>query len=74
MTDGVSDPKFQSDANLTNPKIWDDLRKELSAVLNVEAPSPGMEKDLLEWLKFHSAGNHDDRTLIIAVPKTVPQT
>lgn len=69
MTDGVSDPKFETDAQLHNPEQWTALWAELQTPLNNEQP----EKALEQWLDFWSAGNHDDRTLAIFIPKTKPQ-
>lgn len=61
MTDGVSDPKFKSDADLTDSACWDRLLNELSPVLSDANP----EQPLLEWLHFFERGYHDDRTIII---------
>ena len=60
MTDGVSDPKFETDNNLTKIQKWDDLWSEIAPLLtNIdEAPTK-----LLKWLEFWSPGNHDDRTI-----------
>ena len=64
MTDGVSDPKFETDAQLSNPQRWADLWAELQTPLRDTQP----EKALEAWLDFWSAGNHDDRTLALFVP------
>lgn len=63
MTDGVSDPRFETDNGLQNSQKWDDLIAELTPCLN--DPSQPAER-LAEWLNFFSPGNHDDRTLIVA--------
>jgi len=68
MTDGVSDPIFPNEASLTTPEGWEDLRQRLKQVMNLRAPAAGMEEALLEWLNFPSPGNHDDRTIILALP------
>lgn len=65
MTDGVSDPKFETDAQLKNPQMWAKLWAELHDVLQHATP----EYALQEWLNFWSAGNHDDRTLAMFVPQ-----
>lgn len=57
MTDGISDPFFETDANLARKEKWDALWADL--------PEPLGEKELLNWLDFWSAGNHDDRTIAI---------
>jgi len=67
MTDGVSDPKFETDNELRNPERWQALVNELSALeggFEAENASAG----LLDWLLFFSPGNHDDRTIACIVP------
>ena len=66
MTDGVSDPKFETDANLQNPDRWDALWKDLAdnGVELVDDNEKSQEQ-LLEWLNFWDRGNHDDRTIAI---------
>lgn len=59
MTDGVSDPKFGSEEDLGNPKLWLALKNELETIF--EAPNPA--DALLDWLNFWEKGHHDDRTL-----------
>ena len=64
MTDGVSDPKFETDAGLKNPALWQALWQELKTPLAEPAP----DSALLDWLDFWSRGNHDDRTLALFLP------
>lgn len=64
MTDGVSDPKFETDANLAKPERWAALWQELQPALQAEQPAAALE----EWLDFWSPGNHDDRTLALFLP------
>ncbi|RZA05389.1 MAG: protein phosphatase 2C domain-containing protein [Moraxellaceae bacterium] len=61
MTDGVSDPKFETDSGLQNPHKWNALWDELQQPLRQPEP----EQALLEWLHFFCAGHHDDRTLAL---------
>lgn len=68
MSDGITDPIFQSDANLANSTEWEKWRQQLAQVVSLDAPAPSMEAALLDYLNFASPGNHDDRTLLIAVP------
>jgi serine/threonine protein phosphatase PrpC len=69
MSDGVSDPKFETDANLNNPDKWDNLWNDL--INNPEHPvdlsddNEEAKNQLLDWLDFWSPGNHDDRTIAI---------
>lgn len=62
MTDGVSDAKFETDANLHDPEKWRALWSELPHG-GPEEDGEAAKKNLLEWLNFWSPGNHDDRTL-----------
>lgn len=64
MTDGITDPKFQTDANLRNGTFWQQLWKDLNGD-NEDNCKVESEKDLLNWLDFWSPGNHDDRTIAI---------
>lgn len=61
MTDGVSDPKFTSSAELHDSQKWLELWQELKQIIyGDDAPNK-----LLKWLEFWSPGNHDDRTIAI---------
>lgn len=63
MTDGVSDPRFETDNGLRNNEKWTSLVNELTPILvNVEHAAAG----LVEWLNFFSPGNHDDRTIVVS--------
>lgn len=66
MTDGVSDPKFDTDNQLKTPAMWEALWRDL----NDQIPGLGTHgqdpsEQLLDWLMFWSEGNHDDRTIAI---------
>lgn len=62
MSDGVTDPRFETDSKLSEIKYWDELWGEFIGLLsNKNEP----EKELLCWLDFWSPGNHDDRTIAI---------
>lgn len=61
MTDGVSDPMFETDRNLADPARWDTFWGEIEPHLTDAAPDVG----LLGWLDFWSPGNHDDRTIAV---------
>lgn len=76
MTDGVSDPMFETDANLQNLAKWrhlaeDELRGqggEQAKILDSDTAETKANK-MLEWLNFWSVGNHDDRTIIAVYPQ-----
>jgi serine/threonine protein phosphatase PrpC len=61
MTDGVSDPYFETDNGLNDPAKWDALWAEIQPLLNKEKP----EEALLDWLHFFTPGHHDDRTIAV---------
>lgn len=69
MTDGVSDPKFETDANLNNPDKWDalwnDLQNNEENPVDLSDDHEEAKNELLNWLDFWSPGNHDDRTIAI---------
>lgn len=73
LSDGVSDPMFETDNNLQNPARWDEffshLRKgfpqdEVKGV-ELEKRNDEVATQLLQWLDFWSPGNHDDRTIAL---------
>lgn len=61
MTDGVSDPKFPSDAALHDTAEWGKLWAELLPILD----APDAAQRLTDWLGFWNVGNHDDRTIAV---------
>ena len=73
MTDGVSDPMFETDNNLNSTAKWDEFWNKLhEGFKDDEIPGVDLSDDneeskyqLLHWLDFWSPGNHDDRTIAI---------
>lgn len=65
MTDGVSDPKFHTDHNMLQQAHWDKLWDELSETVAFDHDNLDAPEQLLEWLDFWAAGEHDDRTIAI---------
>ncbi len=65
MTDGVSDPKFRSEAAMSQVEEWDRLWDELSPVLGRSNDHRQSHAHLLEWLDFWAPGEYDDRTMAI---------
>lgn len=71
MTDGVSDPMFETDANLANPKKWDEFwenlwgKNEDGVTVHLEDDNEDSKNELMKWLDFYIGGNHDDRTIAI---------
>lgn len=64
MTDGVTDPKFETDANLNQIEKWNNLWEDLSANV-IDDDIKESSTKLLNWLDYWSPGNHDDRTIVI---------
>ena len=65
MTDGISDPFFETDANLAKKEKWDALWTDLSSSVEFSDDNEQSQYQLLNWLDFWSPGNHDDRTIAI---------
>lgn len=65
MTDGVTDPKFETDANLLKVEKWDELWSDLAKDVDFKDDNKSSADQLLKWLDFWSPGNHDDRTIAI---------
>lgn len=69
MSDGVSDPKFETDANLARIEkwdtLWDDLLHNDEHPVDLSDDNKDAAPQLLDWLDFWSPGNHDDRTIAI---------
>lgn len=71
MTDGITDPKFGTDAALSRVEKWNELWADLGganedgARVDFDATNDHIETDLLAWMDFWSPGNHDDRTLAV---------
>jgi len=61
MSDGITDPLFETDNKLQTLGCWDDFWQHIQPLL---AENPTLTaQQLTDWLDFWSAGNHDDRTL-----------
>lgn len=65
MTDGISDPFFETDANLVKKEKWDELWENLVNEVDFSDDNKNSKNQLLKWLDFWSPGNHDDRTIAI---------
>lgn len=68
MTDGVSDPMFDTDANLLSPDKWKDLWENLNEEVpfaDAAVATEELSEKLLAWLDFWAVGNHDDRTILV---------
>jgi serine/threonine protein phosphatase PrpC len=68
MTDGVTDPKFETDTNFETAAYWHSLSAEVLAAIDSAADSLAAADTLQTWLDFWSPGNHDDRTIVLGLP------
>lgn len=73
MTDGISDPMFETDNNINSYNKWEEFWNKLHTGFS-DDNIPGVELiddneearfQLLRWMDFWSPGNHDDRTIAI---------
>lgn len=73
MTDGVSDPMFETENNLNSFDKWNEFWNKIKEgfpddnIPGVDLSDDNEESkfQLLHWLDFWSPGNHDDRTIAI---------
>ena len=61
MTDGISDPIFETDSGLLNLAKWQKLYAELDPMMKIESADTA----LLEWMPFYTPGHHNDRTMAV---------
>lgn len=73
MTDGISDPMFETDRNLNDYAKWEEFYDNLKngfpddeiGGVDLSDDNEASKDQLLRWLDFWSPGNHDDRTIAI---------
>jgi serine/threonine protein phosphatase PrpC len=73
MSDGVSDPMFETDKNLNDFTKWKEFYENLKngfpedeiGGVDLSDDNEEAKDQLLNWLDFWSPGNHDDRTIAI---------
>ncbi len=73
MSDGVSDPMFETDRNLNDYAKWEEFYGKLKngfpddeiGGVDLSDDNSAAKDQLLKWLDFWSPGNHDDRTIAI---------
>ena len=62
MTDGISDPYFQTDKGMEMPERWAKLIQDVEAEAALSQRDSDSGRRLVSWLDFWSKGEHDDRT------------
>lgn len=73
MTDGISDPMFETERNLSDYSRWEAFYNRLRegfpedgiGGVDLSSDNPASQEQLLSWLDFWSPGNHDDRTIAL---------
>jgi hypothetical protein len=68
LTDGVSDPRFDSEDKMAQTGEWTALWQELTTLMGDPETEILAHEKLLAWLDFWSPGNHDDRTIALVIP------
>jgi hypothetical protein len=63
MTDGISDPYFETDSNFEKKEKWEELKLAIDEKIDFTQDEKKIEEQFKEWLGFWSQGNHDDRTI-----------
>ena len=66
LSDGVSDPRFETEHGLQQQARWNALWDELHPLL--QQPASEAAAALEQWLNFWSPGHHDDRSLLLLLP------
>ncbi|CAK8713047.1 Serine/threonine protein phosphatase PrpC [Candidatus Electronema halotolerans] len=64
LTDGITDPIFETERNLSSQEHWDRFWQE-QIQSRLSAKPEQTAAHLLDWLSFWSPGNHDDRTIAL---------
>ena len=69
MTDGITDPKFPTDAVFARQDIWRAFwQDDLCAQVTLHPENPDLKQEMLAWLDCWSRGDHDDRTIALMIP------
>lgn len=71
MSDGITDPCFETEHNLRSLERWDEFWIEILQPKLSGDPLMTANR-LLEWMDFWSPGNHDDRTLALLYRSEAP--
>ncbi len=63
-TDGVTDPRFETEKQLMDLGCWDALWGEIGPIAT-QSDDLCAQENMLAWLDFSSLGNHDDRSIAV---------
>ncbi len=65
MTNGVSDPKFETAENIYYFEMWNKFWKDISTEVDFTGKRKNVGEKLLKWLDFWTPEKHDDRTIAV---------
>ena len=65
MTNGVSNPKFDGEADLPCFELWNRFWDDISSQVNFSGKINDIGEELLKWLDFWTPGKYDDRTIAL---------
>ena len=65
MSDGVSDPRFETENDMNDSRRWGSLWDEISGQVPLTDRSEEAAAKLSDWLDFASRGYNDDRTIVL---------
>ena len=70
MTDGITDAWFPTDSTCRDPAVWRDVwEKEIGPALGDAPHGEPAAEQLLDWLNFFVKGEHDDRSIVLMLPR-----
>ena len=74
VTDGISDPRFPSEAALADAGAWKQLwESEVKPQITGATSREHAAQRLLTWMGFPSPGHHDDRTIVVLTETQPPE-
>jgi hypothetical protein len=65
MTNGVSDPKFGTEADLPCFELWNRFWDDITSEVNFSGNIKDVGEELLKWFDFWTPGKYDDRTIAV---------
>ncbi len=65
MTNGVSDPKVGTEADLPCFELWNRFWDDITSEVNFSGKIKDVSEELLKWLDFWTPGKYDDRTIAV---------
>lgn len=63
MTNGISEPKFECNADMSCFELWNRFWEDINKKVKFSGKINNVGEALLKWLDFWSPGKYDDRTI-----------